>query len=383
MSTQPESPPVIATQISEYSKTAAALADLQHRYKDVVFDLTTRDGMVTAIKARAELRGYRVTLEKTRKELKAPALERARLIDDEAKRITAELVAMEDPIDEAIKAEEGRKDRERAEREQRERDRVTAQQKRVADIGATPAAYVGESAATIERALGVLRDLEIGPDFEEYAVPAAEAKGKAIAAMEQLLAGAKAMEAAKAEAERAAAAERAELERLRQEAAEWAREEASARAEREAADKAAREALEAEQRAARERIAAEEREAKAARDQADAEAKAARDAEAARQAEADRVARLAREAEEKVAREARELEQARQAKAAQLLREAQERVDAERRETERLQNELIDGDTMLRKFVDRFGKRREFASVVKAINAHLAAKEAAAAEVRG
>jgi len=48
MSTQPESPPVIATQIAEYSKTAAALADLQHRYKDVVFDLTTRAGMVTA-----------------------------------------------------------------------------------------------------------------------------------------------------------------------------------------------------------------------------------------------------------------------------------------------------------------------------------------------
>ena len=40
----------MTTDIVEYSKTEAALADLARRYKDVVFDVTTRDGMATAIK---------------------------------------------------------------------------------------------------------------------------------------------------------------------------------------------------------------------------------------------------------------------------------------------------------------------------------------------
>ena len=52
------------TAIAEYNATAAALADLEHRYKGVVFDVATREGMATAIKGRAELRGYRVALEK-------------------------------------------------------------------------------------------------------------------------------------------------------------------------------------------------------------------------------------------------------------------------------------------------------------------------------
>ena len=43
-----------------------------------------------------------------RKEIKAPALVRCKLIDEETKRITSELLALEVPIDEQIKAEEKR-----------------------------------------------------------------------------------------------------------------------------------------------------------------------------------------------------------------------------------------------------------------------------------
>ena len=52
------------TPIAEYSKTAAALAELSQKYKGVLFDVQTREGMQAAIKGRAELRGYRVALEK-------------------------------------------------------------------------------------------------------------------------------------------------------------------------------------------------------------------------------------------------------------------------------------------------------------------------------
>lgn len=84
-------------QIAEYNQTAAALAELRTRYVRP-YDVSTTAGMTEAKAARAEIRGYRVALEKTRVEIKAPALERTRLIDAEAKRITAELLAIEEPI---------------------------------------------------------------------------------------------------------------------------------------------------------------------------------------------------------------------------------------------------------------------------------------------
>ena len=84
----------MTTEIVEYSKTEAALSDLAQRYKGVLFDVTTREGLSAAIKGRVELRGYRVALEKTRVEIKAPALKRTQLIDSEARRITAEIEAL-------------------------------------------------------------------------------------------------------------------------------------------------------------------------------------------------------------------------------------------------------------------------------------------------
>jgi colicin import membrane protein len=81
--------------IQEYNQTAAALSELRARYSRK-YDVSTTAGMTEAKAARAAVRGYRVALEKTRIEIKAPALERTRLIDAEAKRITAELLAIEE-----------------------------------------------------------------------------------------------------------------------------------------------------------------------------------------------------------------------------------------------------------------------------------------------
>src|SRR5258708_35208227 len=70
----------MTTEIAEYSNTEAALSDLGQRYKGVVFDVTTADGMSTAKKGRAEIRGYRTSLEDLRKAIKAPALRRCQVI---------------------------------------------------------------------------------------------------------------------------------------------------------------------------------------------------------------------------------------------------------------------------------------------------------------
>ena len=355
----------MTTQIVEYSKTEAALADLSQRYKGVVFDVATRDGMMTAIKGRAELRNYRVSLEKLRVELKAPALERTRLIDAEAKRITAELVAMEEPIDEAIKTEETRKEREKAEREEKERQRVAEINEQIAAIGNTPAALVGKPSGEVAEALSGLGAVAIDERFAEFKPLAQAAKARAMTALQQLLDGALAQEQQQRDAQARAEAERLELARLRREQQEREAAETERVAAQQRADADARAQLAAEQKAAQDKIDARDKAAKDARDKADAEARAAREL-------ADQEAKAARDAEAK-----------RQADEAATLKAQRDKAEVERREIERLQNELLDGADMLRKFVERFGKRREFAAVVKAINAHLNKDVAEQAALRG
>ena len=99
--------------IAEYSPTEAALAELQERFGGVVWDLTTVKGNADARAARRELVTLRTNLEAKRKALKAPALEYAKRIDSEAKRIAAAIGAVEEPIDAQIKADEARREQER------------------------------------------------------------------------------------------------------------------------------------------------------------------------------------------------------------------------------------------------------------------------------
>ena len=54
-------------EITEYQQTAAAIAILREKHAGP-FDTTTKDGMNTAKEARAEVRGYRVSVEKLRTE---------------------------------------------------------------------------------------------------------------------------------------------------------------------------------------------------------------------------------------------------------------------------------------------------------------------------
>ena len=151
----------------------------------------------------------------------------------------------------------------------------------------------------------------------------------------------------------AEAAIKAEAERIAAEQAAVKAEEERKLAEERAALAAERVKLEAEQRASREKIEAEER---AARMKMEEEARQERLARQARE-EVERVKRQAEEERLKVERE----------KADAARREAEAAI----REAERFKNELLDGEQMLRTFVQKFGKRAEFAEVVKAIELHL------------
>lgn len=306
----------MTTTITEYTATEAALAELRQKYEAVVFDVTNGKGMEQAKKARAELRDHRVGLEKERVRIKAPALERCRQIDSEAKRITSELEALENPIDEQIKAEEDRKAREKAAKELAEREAREAISRRFEAIRALPLAAVGCTSAEIAEQIAVAEAMDVS-DFPADMVAAGNFELRL--AVTALRAAQDRALAAEAEAEKIKA-ERAELEKLRaeqaalqaerdrlaaaereREAAEARRLEEQARAEREAAERAAREAREEEQR----RIDAERADR---RKQEDAEREAAaaklREEQAAAVAERQRLeeerraaARLERERE--------------------------------------------------------------------------------------
>lgn len=309
LSKAPEAP---TTEIAEYTQTEAALAELRHRFEGVIFDVSTTKGDKEARGFRKELVSLRTGLEAKRKELKAPALARAKAIDDEAKRITGEILALEAPLDDQIKAEEARKEAEKEARAAAEARRVAAHQERIAEIRGAIGAAAHASSVLVAEHIGDVERIAIGPDFEEFQGQAQLAKDETLDKLRAMHAAALQREAEEAERRAAQeaeaarlAAEREELARLRAEQQEREAQAAAARAEE---DRKAREAREAEERAHAEKLAAEraahEAEMKAkreAQEKAEAEARAARAAEEKRLAEER--AELQRQRDEQAARE--------------------------------------------------------------------------------
>lgn len=242
------------TPIEEYRPTEAALVELRSRFDAVVFDVSTKKGMEEAKKGRAELRDLRVSLEKTRKAIKEPALRRCQDIDSEARRITTALSALEDPIDAQIKAEEQRKEDERRAAEQRERERVEGIRSRIAAFNDEVGKVVGQPSAVIRAKLDRLRSVQVTAEvFAEFLEDAQAAHDAAARAVSDHLERQLAHEAEQVKI----AQERAELERLRAEAAERERAEAERRAEQEREAQARREQEERELQERREREEAE------------------------------------------------------------------------------------------------------------------------------
>lgn len=258
----------IGNALTEYSKVDAGLAELRERYKGVTYDVITREGMAAAVASRRVIRDIRVRVEEVRKDAKAPILALGRRLDTEAKRITSELTALEEPIDTQIKAEEKRREEERRAREEAERARTAEIQKRIAIIEAMPERYADAASDKIAEAIGQL-EAGLKFDYQEFAPHAEAARQAAIVALrtahvEALEREQKAAEEAAERARRDAAAQATREAEEARRAAEREREEAEARAAREAeeqrlaAERKELETLRAEQRrveAIRERLA--------------------------------------------------------------------------------------------------------------------------------
>ena len=103
------------SKIKEYSPIEAGLTELKTKYA-VVHDITTQEGYDQCKQDAKAVGKFRTKLEAVRVEIKAPALERCRDIDDEAKRIQAEIAKVEDPLKLAYKSVDEKKEKEAAER---------------------------------------------------------------------------------------------------------------------------------------------------------------------------------------------------------------------------------------------------------------------------
>lgn len=308
--------------IAEYNATEQALAELRTKYSGAVYDLSTTKGDKEARAARKELVSLRTGLEAKRKTLKAPALEYAKRIDTEAKRIESEIAALEEPIDQQIRADEARREAERVEKQRIEEARIAGIHQKVAALRARADEVAGKGSAAINAAWSSLTDFEpTDEEFAEFVGLAKTAQAETLARLQQMHGAA---EASEAEAARLVA-EREELNRLRAEQAERERQEAAARAKAEADAKAQREAEEARLKAQRDADAARLR---AEREAFEAEQRKQREEMSRQQAEIDRQ----RREQEAAAEKARQEHAAREAAEAKRL--ATEKADNERKERE-------------------------------------------------
>ena len=128
----------VTTALADFDRVAAGLAALTKNYAGVLYDVQTTSGMEAAKLARATVRKPRYEIETIRKGAKAPLLAIGKRLDSEAARITVELMKLEDPIDAQIKAEEGRKEREKAERAAAETARVQGIHARIDALRSLP-----------------------------------------------------------------------------------------------------------------------------------------------------------------------------------------------------------------------------------------------------
>ena len=305
----------VETALSEFDKISAGLAELRQRHPvDLAIDVTTTKGMREAVAARAAWRDPRIAVEKARKAAKAPVLALGKDIDARAAYITTALLEGESNYDDQIKAEETRKEAEKAAEAEAERVRVAAHHERIAEIRGAIGAASNCSAELILDHIGDIERLHVDDGFEEFQGQAQLAKDETLDKLRAMHGAAVAAEAeaarikAEQEAEAARiAAEREELDRLRAEQAKRDAEAAEARAaaEREQAERLAAERAEQEAELKRQREAQEaelraQREAQAAVEAAQREERAKEERRiAAERADLDRRQREAEEAQRK------------------------------------------------------------------------------------
>lgn len=185
--------------MDEISAVYSGLSDLKSKYTNAVFDVTTTAGMDEAKEARAAVRDPRYKVERIRKDSKRKLAAIGKEIDKEAEYLTVQLFALEAPIDAQIKAEEKRKDDERAKKVEAERQRQLGIRSALNAISELPA-ITPRTIVALEMSISSLESCEPGESvFQEHLEHAIELHSKALATLRNALADEKDQEARRAE----------------------------------------------------------------------------------------------------------------------------------------------------------------------------------------
>lgn len=199
--TLPEVPSIKATVLAQFKEAEGAIVALAEKYRDVAYDVSTTKGMREATAARLDLReNGRFAVQRAERAVKADVNDLKRVMAEEVDRLVAIVQPVEDAIDTQIKAEEVRKAAAKAERDRIESERVTRHQAGVDKIRGYLVRCQGAdmTADRIGIGIGMLEGVTFGPEWQEFAVPAANALCETLEAMRTLHAHAVEREAAAA-----------------------------------------------------------------------------------------------------------------------------------------------------------------------------------------
>jgi Skp family chaperone for outer membrane proteins len=214
--------------VSEYTPTQRTLIELRVKFKGVIFQVETKEGMKDAKEAARNLTKLRTALENLRKEIKEPALRRSQAIDSEATYLKGEIEKLEKPIKEQIAAQEEKEKREAEERARIERERVAGIQQKIAAIRSVVDASandgIDELAASIEDLEGYV--ITEADGFAEFIAEARTARDETLAKLHAMHASAVAVQAERDALEAQRAAQEAAAAELARQQAELDRQKA-------------------------------------------------------------------------------------------------------------------------------------------------------------
>lgn len=207
-------------EIAEYSPMTKALALVREKYGATVFDYKTTAGLDEAKAARVEIREVRYSIQNAEKSVLVPyqdavkaAQARVTQVKEFGQKLKDDVLLIETPIDNAIKAEEKRRDDEKAAKAEVERLRVEGIQGKINHFRSVPSAYAARTAEDIAEVLARVKTSVVLPDdYAEFEAEATIARDNAIEQLETLHSAAVAREAAAAQL----AAQQKELDELRE-----------------------------------------------------------------------------------------------------------------------------------------------------------------------
>jgi len=187
-------PKVAVTDIAEYRPHEEQIVRLETTYANLVVDCSTSEGLANAKEVRVDIRDVRYALANTTKTALIPyqqavkdAQARVNQVKEFGEALKDRVLAIEAPVDEAIKAEEKRAADAKAERERVEAERVDAIRAKINRFSSVAAAYASRSAADVANVLLSVKESVILPDeYAEFEAEATIARDNAIDQLEVL-----------------------------------------------------------------------------------------------------------------------------------------------------------------------------------------------------